>query len=96
MPDQPALKKLDLTIARLRLLLADVTAREAALEDQRRTCRDQREKLITFSMYGDSSLDSVLSMLEDVEERLAQTEHKAPLLPIFFLLYDSDIMSICM
>ena len=77
MSDQPALKKLDLTIARLRLLLADVTAREAALDDQRRTCRDQRDKLITFSMYGDSSLDSVLSMLEDVEERLAQVEAKA-------------------
>ena len=78
MPDpQPALKKLDLTIARLRLMLADVTARETALEDQRRTCRDQREKLITFSMYGDSSLDSVLSMLDDVDERLAQIESKA-------------------
>jgi hypothetical protein len=78
MPDAPAaVKKLDLTIARLRLLLADVTARASALEDQRRVCRDQREKLITFSMYGDSSLDSVLSMLSDVDERLAEVEATA-------------------
>jgi hypothetical protein len=77
MPDQPALRKLDLTIARLRLLLADVTAREGAIEDQRRTCREQRDKLITFSLYGDSTLDSVLSMLSDVDERLAEVEATA-------------------
>jgi hypothetical protein len=73
----PALKKIDLTIARLRLLLADITAREAGLEEQRRTAREQHNKLVTFSIYGDSSLDSVLSMLEDVDERLDSVEAKA-------------------
>lgn len=73
----PALKKIDLTIARLRLLLADVTAREAAIEDQRRTCREQYHKLVTFSLYGDSSLDSVLAMLEDVQERLDGVEARS-------------------
>src|SRR5690349_12282627 len=66
----PALKKIDITIARLRLLLADVTSRERGLEDQRRVLREQHNKLVTFSMYGDSSLDSVLTMLADVQERL--------------------------
>ncbi len=70
----PALKKIDITIARLRLLLADVTARERALEDQRRTAHEQRNKLITFSIYGDATLDSVLAMLADVEERLAHAD----------------------
>jgi hypothetical protein len=70
----PALKKIDLTIARLRLLLAELTARDAALEDQRRTCREQHNKLVTFSLYGDSSLDSVLSMLADIDERLSHVE----------------------
>src|SRR3984893_1030197 len=73
----PALKKLDVTIARLRLLLAEVTAREAAHEDQRRTCREQHNKLVTFSLYGDSSLDSVLAMLGDVQERLAHIEARS-------------------
>jgi hypothetical protein len=73
----PALKKIDLTIARLRLLLADISAREASIEAQRRTCSDQRAKLITFSLYGDSSLDSVLTMLSDVEERLTHVEATA-------------------
>ena|SRR5437868_6460295 len=71
---QPALKKIDITIARLRLLLADVSARERALEDQRRVCREQQNKLVTFSMYGDSSLDSVLNMLSDVQERVMHIE----------------------
>src|SRR5437763_7104789 len=70
----PAIKKIDLTIARLRLLLADVTAREAALEDQRRTFREQHNKLVSFSMYGDSTLDSVLGMLGDVQQSLAHIE----------------------
>jgi hypothetical protein len=70
----PALKKLDLTIARLRLLLADVSARETALEEQRRTCREQHHKLVTFSMYGDSTLDSVLAMMADVQERLTHLD----------------------
>ena len=70
----PALKKIDLTIARLRLLLADVTARDAALHEQRRTCGEQHNKLITFSLYGDSSLDSVLAMLGDVQERLSHID----------------------
>jgi phage shock protein A len=75
--EQPTLKKIDLTIARLRLLLAEITAREAALEDQRRTCREQRAKLVTFSLYGDSTLDSVLAMLGDVDERLSHIEATA-------------------
>ena len=74
---QPALKKIDITIARLRLLLADVSSRERALEDQRRVCREQQNKLVTFSMYGDSSLDSVLTMLADVQERLTHIESTA-------------------
>jgi hypothetical protein len=70
----PALKKIDITIARLRLLLADVSSRERGLDDQRRTLREQQNKLVTFSMYGDSSLDSVLGMLGDVQERLSHVE----------------------
>ncbi|MBV9358975.1 MAG: hypothetical protein JO023_25995 [Chloroflexi bacterium] len=70
----PALKKLDLTIARLRLLLADIASRDASLDGQRRTALEQRNKLVTFSLYGDSSLDSVLTMMADVDERLAHVE----------------------
>ncbi|HEY1292517.1 MAG TPA: hypothetical protein VGJ60_05430 [Chloroflexota bacterium] len=73
----PALKKIDITIARLRLLLADVASRERGLEDQRRVCREQQNKLVTFCMYGDGSLDSVLAMLADVQERVTHIEATA-------------------
>ena len=76
-PPAPALKKLDVTIARLRLLVADVTAREAALDEQRRTAREQHNKLVTFSLYGDTTLDSVLAMLGDVQERIAHIDDRA-------------------
>ena len=76
----PALKKIDITIARLRLLLAEVSAREQALNDQRRTANEQRNKLITFSIYGDTNLDSALAMLADVDERLGHVEAQARLL----------------
>ena len=77
MSQEPALKKIDITIARLRLLLADIRARESALDDQRRTAEDQRNKLVTFSIYGDTTLDTVLAMLADVEERLSHVELRA-------------------
>lgn len=70
----PALKKIDVTIARLRLLLADVNARAAAAAGQRQTFRDQRDKLLTFALYGDSTLESVLAMLRDVDERVAAAD----------------------
>jgi hypothetical protein len=70
----PTVKKLDVTIARLRILLADITAREAALDTQQRTFADQQHKLITFCLYGDSNLESGLNMLTDVEERLQHTQ----------------------
>src|SRR6266851_5469612 len=45
--------------------------------EQRRTCNEQHNKLITFSLYGDSSLDSVLAMLGDVQERLSHIDATA-------------------
>ena len=90
----PALKKIDLTIARLRLLLADVTAREAQLEDQRRTCREQHHKLVNFSLYGDSSLDSVLTMLADVQERQAHIDSRATSLAAIRRRAESELESL--
>src|SRR5579859_2268406 len=93
-PAGPVLKKIDLTIARLRLLLADITAREAALEEQRRTCREQHNKLITFSLYGDSSLDSVLAMLGDVQERLSHIEATSRALAAIRKRADNELESL--
>lgn len=90
----PSLRKLDVTIARLRLLLADISARESAADAQRRTCLDQRHKLITFGMYGDSSLDSVLAMMADVDERLAHVESSLRSLKAIHQRAESELESL--
>jgi ribosomal protein L29 len=81
------LKKLDLTIARLRLLVAEVRARESASRAQRDTFLAQRDKLITFAMYGDprygdTSMDSVVAMLSEVDDRISDSEKASRVLSL--------------
>lgn len=70
-------QKLDVMIARLRLILADVTAKEQQLMTLRRQLRDQVERLVTYSLYGDAELDRSLALMADVEQRLSQVETDA-------------------
>lgn len=80
MPSVPS--KIDVTIARLRLLLAEVSARESGLDGQCRTFEEQRDKLILFAIYGDTTFDSVLSMLADVQERLDDVQRTLQVLHV--------------
>ena len=68
------MQKLDVMIARMRLLLADVAARESAANQAIRQCELQTEKIMSFTLYGEASLDSTLAMMSDVQERLDQSE----------------------
>lgn len=68
------MQKLDEMIARMRLLLADVTARENQLHQLIRQYHAQTEKILSFTLYGDSTLDTTLTMLSDVHDRLGQSE----------------------
>jgi hypothetical protein len=65
---------MDVMIARLRFLLADVNAKDKQLSGLRRQLRDQLDRVVTYSMYGDGELDRSLGLMSEVEERLAQTE----------------------
>jgi hypothetical protein len=67
-------QKLDVMIARLRLLLADTAAKEQQLATLRRQLRDQLERLVTYSLYGDAELDRSLALMTDVEQRLEQAD----------------------
>ena len=68
------MQKLDVMIARMRLLLADVSAREAEANQLVRQCNLQTEKILSFTLYGEATLDSTLAMMADVQERLDQSE----------------------
>jgi DNA repair exonuclease SbcCD ATPase subunit len=67
-------QKLDVMIARLRFLLADTTAKERQLSGLQRQLRDQMERVVTYTVYGDGELDRSLSLLQDLEERLQRAE----------------------
>lgn len=68
------MQKIDVTIARLRLLLADVAAREEQYGAMQRQFRDQLRRAIEYSVYGDAPLDGTLGMMSEVQQRIAQAE----------------------
>jgi hypothetical protein len=65
---------LDAMIARMRLLLADIAAKEAQLEALRQQYREQRTKVIGYTLYSETSLETSLGLMGDIAERLRQTE----------------------
>jgi len=67
-------QKIDVTIARLRLLLADITAKEQQHAIILRQFRDQLRRAVEYGMYGDSSLDGTLGLMAEIQQRIAATE----------------------
>jgi len=67
-------QKIDVTIAKLRLLLADVSAKEAQYNLVRQQFRDQLRKAVDYSVYGDASLDGTLSLMGEIHQRMADAE----------------------
>ncbi len=68
------MQKLDVMIARMRLLLADVAARESDANQAIRQCHLQTEKIMSLTLYCAAALDSTLAMMSDVQERRVQCE----------------------
>jgi len=67
-----AMHKLDLTIARLKLLLADVGAKREGLAATRRQYQDQIARLVTFAVHQDAGVDRTLAMMMEVDARLQE------------------------
>ena len=64
------MQKIDVTIARLRLLLADVVAKEQQYLAMRKQFRDQLRRAVEFSVYGDAPLDGTLGLMNEVQQRI--------------------------
>jgi hypothetical protein len=71
---EDGVQTLDAMIARLRLMLADIATKEARLEGLRQQYREQRNKVIGYSLYSETSLDTSLGLMGDIAERLAETD----------------------
>jgi hypothetical protein len=67
-------QKIDVTIAKLRLLLADVTAKEAQYTAVRQQFRNQLRRAVEYGVYGDSSLDGTLGLMAEIQQRITDTE----------------------
>jgi chromosome segregation ATPase len=65
---------LDVMIARLRLMLADIAAKETQLKGLCQQYREQRDKVVGYCLYSETSLESSLGLMGDISERLRDTE----------------------
>jgi hypothetical protein len=65
---------LDVMIARLRLMLADIAAKEAQLEGLRQQYLEQRKRVVDYCLYSETSLESSLGLMGDIAERLRDAE----------------------
>lgn len=71
------MKKLDLTIAHLRLRLADIEARMEQIRALRRQYEEQFRRVVNHSLYGEAELDRILALMQEIEERRADVEATA-------------------
>jgi len=67
-------QKIDVTIARLRLLLADAEAKERQYTGVRQQFREQLRRAVEYSIYGDNSLDGTLGLMSEIQQRIADAE----------------------
>jgi hypothetical protein len=67
-------QKIDVTIAKLRLLLADVSAKERQYTAVRQQSRDQLRRSVDFSVYGDAPLEASLSLMDEIQQRIVDAE----------------------
>lgn len=63
------MRKLDETIANLRLLLAQVEAKEAALAQAERQAGEQLKRVINFTLYEGGELERALLMMDEIAQR---------------------------
>lgn len=68
------MNQVDVAIARLRLFLADVEQKESQLQRMRRQFRDQMERVISFALYREATVEQTLTMMAEVSQRSQNVE----------------------
>ena len=63
----PEMKK---AMSRLRLILAAIEGKDKELDSLRRQFQRQLDRAPNSAIHGDSSLDSLLSIMDEIQERL--------------------------
>jgi hypothetical protein len=68
------MQEMDRRVALLRLLLADIAARERQAHEAREQLRAQLTRIVDFTVRQNASVGRALSAMEEVEERLTQQD----------------------
>lgn len=63
------MRKLDETIANLKLALADIETREKTLLQLQRQAGEQHKRIVNFALYEGGDLTRALQMMEEVGQR---------------------------
>lgn len=64
--------KLDLNIARLKLLLAEVGAKREMLAATRHQYQEQINRLVSFTVHEEAAVDRTLAMMLEVDSKLQE------------------------
>lgn len=70
------MQKIDLSIARLKLLLAELAGKREAIITTRHQYREQIERLKSVVVHEDADVERTLAMIMDVDARLQQLERQ--------------------
>src|SRR5688572_33228277 len=81
-------------IARLRLMLADIAAKETQLQGMCQQYREQRKKVVGYCLYSETSLESSLGLLGDIAERLRDSEQMLENLALIRRKAESELESL--
>ena len=81
-------------IARLRLMVADIDAKQTQLENLRRQYREQHKKVISSSLYSETSLETTLGLLRDVSERQRDVDQTLEQLVLVRRMAESELESL--
>jgi len=85
---------LDVMIARLRLMVADIDAKQSQLENLRRQYREQHKKIINSSLYSETSLETTLGLLREVSERQRDVDETLEQLTLVRRKAESELESL--
>ncbi len=66
------MQEIDRRMAMLRLMLADITAREAQSRENERQLRGQHQRIIDFAVQRNAGVGNALALLAETEARQAQ------------------------
>ena len=88
------MRKIDVTLSKIRLLLSEVAQRESFEQALRDQYLAQRNRILQASLYGDVDLTTVLGFLDDIDRKLGDLERGARQLALLRQRAEQELRSL--